>query len=117
MPFTAHSMLDPAVFPSLIQHYPDYRVLYCKLCNAVVLPNALPRHLQHYHHIPINQQRLLVHYCQSLELTATHKDIQLLTDQSLLLQSLPIRPSYSCCNCRFLTISKSIMRGYVNQAY
>jgi len=117
MASTAHLTLDPAVFPGLIQHYPDYRVLYCKPCHAVVLPTALPRHLQQYHDISIAQRRLLEHYCQSLELNATGKDTQLPADQSLPLQPLPIRPGYSCRKCRFLTISKSIMRRHVNRAH
>jgi hypothetical protein len=117
MSSTAHPTLDPALFPGLIQHYPDYCVLYCKPCRAVVFPNALPRHLQHNHDIPITQRTLLVHYCQSLELAATRKDLQLPADQSLPLPSVPIHPGYSCRKCQFLTISKSMVRHHLNQAH
>jgi hypothetical protein len=117
MPSTAHPTLDPAIFPGLIQHYPDCHVLYCKPCNAIVFPTALSRHLQHYHKVHIDQRRLLDQHCQSLELVARRKDLQLPADQSLALQFLPVHAGYSCCKCQFLTTSKSQVRCYINQAY
>jgi hypothetical protein len=117
MPSTAHPTLNLAIFPGLIQHYPDCHVLYCKPCNAVVFPTALSGHLGRYHKVHIDQRRLLDQHCQSLELVAQRKDLQLPADQSLALQFLPVHAGYSCCKCRFLTIAESMMRGHVNQAH
>lgn len=110
-----HTLHLIRLYSRLDLELPDYRVLYCKPCTAVVFPTSLPRHLQRYHNVLIDQRRLLVQHCQSLELIAKHKDLQLLADQSLALQFLFVHAGYSYHRGRFLTSSRSSIRDHINQ--
>ena len=117
MPATAPTTLDPALFPGLIQHHPEHRLLYCKPCTAVVFPQSLRRHLQGCHRLLRAQRQLLLQHCQSLDLITHPEDLQLLPDHSLALQFLPVQRGYSCCKCHFLSCSRKKVRQHVNKAH
>ena len=117
MPATTSTTLEPALFPGLIQHYPDYHILYCKPCTAVVFPKGLYRHLQGFHQVLPAQRLLLVQHCQSLDLIARPEDLQLQPDYSLALRFLPIQQGYSCSRCRFLSSSRDSIRQHINKAH
>jgi hypothetical protein len=116
---TTAPTLDSALFPGLIQHHPAHRLLYCRPCTAVVFPKALQRHLQSQHRLPLAQRQLLVEHCQSLDLIAQQKDLQLPPDHSPALPFVPVHTGYSCRQrqCRYLTCSRDNIRGHVNKAH
>jgi hypothetical protein len=117
-PTTPLPTLDPTLFPGLIQHYPEHRLLYCQPCTAVVFPTALFRHLQRLHQpVPVAQRKLLVQYCHSLDLAAGPKDLQLPPENSPPLLFVPVQKGYSCGQCRFLTCSRSNVRRHLNRAH
>jgi hypothetical protein len=111
--------LDPALFPGIIQHRPEHRLLYCRPCSAAMFPKGLHRHLQAYHRVPIEQRRLLLQHCGSLDLITQAKDIQLPLNHSPALQFLPVQKGYSCRQpqCPYLTTNEDNMRGHINQAH
>ena len=117
MPATAPTTLDLALFPGLIQHHPEHRLLYCKPCTAVVFPQSLRRHLQGCHRLLRASRQLLLQHCQSLDLITHPKDLQLPPDHSLALQFLPVQKGYSCRQCRFLSCSRKTVRRHVNKAH
>ena len=115
---TTSLLLDPALFPGLIQYYPAYCVLYCRPCTAVVFPSALLQHLQHcYNLFAVVQRRLLVQHCQTLDLIAAAGDLQLPANDSLLLSFLPVYPGYSCSCCSYLTCSRKQVCNHANRIY
>jgi hypothetical protein len=111
------TVLDLALFPGLIQHHPDYRLLYCRPCTAVISIGALWRHLQDHHRVPLVQRKLLLKHCQSLDLIPKLKDLRLPIDHSLALQFLPVRQGYSCRQCRYLTSCRDSVRGHINTTH
>jgi hypothetical protein len=120
MPTTAPTIpttLNPALFPGLIQYYPDHRLLYCRSCTTAVFSKALRRHLQDRHCLPLAQRQLLLQHCQSLDLISQPEDLQLPPDKSLALPLLPVQKGYSCSRFRFLSGSRSNMRHHVNKAH
>ena len=44
-------VLDLALLPILIQHYPEHRLLYCRLCTTVVFLKGLSRQLRDIHKV------------------------------------------------------------------
>ena len=111
--------LNPALFPGLIQHHPKHRLLCCRPCFAAVLPKALCRHLQTFHQVPIEQRRLLLKHCESLDLITQAKDIQLPPNHSPALQFLPVTKGYSCRQpqCPYLTSNEDNMRWHINKTH
>ena len=108
--------LDLAIFPGLIQHLPDHRVLYCKPCTTIVLPKSLDCHLRRYHRCPIAQRRALLEYCSSSFDLLPGLPAEL-PDGQLQLPQLPVLEGFSCCCCRFLTISRSCIRQHANKVH
>jgi Orsellinic acid/F9775 biosynthesis cluster protein D len=111
------TILDLALFLGLIQHHPDYRLLYCQPCTAVVFIGALWRHLRDHHQVPLVQRKLLLQHCQSLDLIPTPEDLQLPIDHSPALQFLPVHQGYSCRQCRYLTSCKDSVRRHINTTH
>jgi hypothetical protein len=109
--------LDPALFPGIIQHYPEHSLLYCQPCSAVVLLPALQLHLRRYHRLPLAQRKLLLKHCQSLDLIAKREDLQLPPNGSPALLFLPIKKGYSCCQCRYLTSCYKEARSHANKVH
>ena len=114
---TAAPKLDPALFPGIIQHYPEHRLLYCQPCSTVVLLRSLPQHLHSCHYLLKAQRRLLLQHCRSLDLITQRKDLQLLPNGSPALQFLPINKGYSCCRCCYMTMSRKHVRNHVNKVH
>jgi hypothetical protein len=118
MPTTAPALvLDPAIFPGLIQHHPNHRLLYCQYCTTVVFLKGLSRHLRGVHSVPTAMRQPLLDHCQSLDLITQRKDLQLPPDHSLALQFLPMQEGYSCCQCRFLSCADKVVRVHLNRVH
>jgi hypothetical protein len=118
MPTTAPALvLDPALFPGLIQHYPEHRLLYCWSCTTVVFLKGLSRHLQDVHKVSVATRQPFLDHCQSLDLITQPKDLQLPPDHSLALEFLPVQEGYSCRQCRFLTCSEKLVRVHINRVH
>jgi Orsellinic acid/F9775 biosynthesis cluster protein D len=114
---TAAPTLDPVLFPGIIQHCPEHSLLYCKPCSAVVLLPALQLHLRRCHRLPLAQLKLLLKHCQSLDLIAKRRDLQLPPNGSPALLFPPIKKGYSCCRCRNLTSSYKKARNHANKVH
>ncbi|KAH8586020.1 hypothetical protein B0O99DRAFT_645650, partial [Bisporella sp. PMI_857] len=63
--------LDFAIFPRLIEHMPDFRILYCNVCKQVCFPSALLRHLTEIHKIPAAQRWPVAQFCLTLDVVDT----------------------------------------------
>jgi hypothetical protein len=84
-----------------------------------MFPKGLHWHLQVYHRVPIEQRRLLLQHCGSLDLITKAKDIQLPLDNSPALQFLPVTKGYSCCQpqCRHFSSNEHNMQVHINKAH
>jgi hypothetical protein len=60
--------LDLAIFPRVIEHMPEFRVLYCHLCKQVCFPSSLHAHLFEIHKVKVAIRRPIVEFCQTLDL-------------------------------------------------
>jgi hypothetical protein len=69
--------------------------------------------------VPVEQRKLLLKHCESLDLITQAKDIQLLPNDSLALQFLPVTKGYSCrqSQCHYLTSNENNMRWHINKTH
>jgi len=115
---TATIALEPALFPGLVYHSPEYRLLYCRGCKAVVLSRALNRHLNTYHRCySVAQRRLLVRHSQTLDLITNPEDLPLQPDHSPALSFVWVEQGYSCSLCRYLTTNRHQIRAHGNKEH
>jgi hypothetical protein len=54
--------LGIAIFPLVIEHIPEFRVLYCHLCKQVCFPSSLHTHLFEIHKVKAAIRRLIVEF-------------------------------------------------------
>jgi len=109
--------VDFAIFPRLIEHIPDFRVLYCHACKQVCFPSALLRHLTEIHKIPAAQRRPVVRFCLTLDVVDARSDLRLPLDGSAILDFAPVFDGYSCTCCRFLSTSQKLIRQHMITNY
>ena len=105
--------LDFAIFPRLIEHIPDFRVLYCNVCKQVCFPSALIRHLTEIHKVPAARRWPVVQFCLTLDVVNTKSDLRPLPDGSAILDFAPVFDGYACTCCRFLTTSQKLIRQHM----
>jgi hypothetical protein len=105
--------LDFAIFPRIIEHMPDFGVLYCNVCKQVCFPSALLRHLTEIHKIPAARRRPVVQFCLTLDVVDTKSDLRPLPDGSAILDFAPVFDGYACTCCRFLTTSQKLIRQHM----
>jgi hypothetical protein len=70
--------LDLAIFPRVIEHMPELRVLYCHPCKQVCFPSSLHTHLFEIHKVKVAIRRPIVEFCQTLDLVETALDLPLM---------------------------------------
>ena len=110
--------LDPAIFPGLIRHLPEFQVLYCLGCKSVCFPARLEVHLCKFHKaLPAAGRKLVAQYCRSLDVAKASTNTRPTSNYTLPLNLLPILPGYSCIHCLFLTTNRTTMRKHVNKAH
>lgn len=100
--------IDLGIFPRLVEHIPDFRILYCNVCKQVCFPSALLRHLTEIHKVPAARRRPVVQFCLSLDVVDTKSDLRPLLDRSAILDFAPVFDGYACTCCRFLRVRSSI---------
>ncbi len=109
--------MDPTIFPGLIEHFPEYSVLYCHPCHHVYFPTQIQSHLFRTHQVPIQQRRLVSQHCQALAVAQSDATLALRLDLSLPVPFLPTWDGFACHQCRFYTRNRGVMRGHVNTAH
>jgi hypothetical protein len=102
--------LDFAIFPRIIKHMPDFRVLYCNVCKQVCFPSALLRHLTEIHKVPSTRRRPIVQFCLTLDMVNIKSDLRPLLDGLAILDFAPVFNGYAYTCCRFLTTSQKLIR-------
>ena len=105
--------LDFAIFPRIIEHIPDFRVLYCNMYKQVCFPSTLLRHLTDIHKVPAAQRRPVVQFCLTLDVVNIKSDLYPLLDGSAILDFAPVFDGYACTYCRFLTTSQKLIRQHM----
>jgi hypothetical protein len=109
--------LDLAIFPRVIEHMPEFRVLYCHLCKQACFPSSLHTHLSEIHKVKAAIRRPIVEFCQTLDLVETALDLELPLDRSASLHFAPVYDGYSYCYCRFLSVSRKVVRVHLNAVH
>ncbi len=113
LPVVVPRDFDFAIFPRLIEHMPEFRILYCNVCKQVCFPSALLRHLTEIHKIPAARRWPVVRFCSTLDVVDTKSDLRVLPDGSSILDFAPVFDGYSCSCCRFLTTSQKLIRQHL----
>jgi hypothetical protein len=89
-------------------------VLYCHQCKQVCFPSSLHTHLCEVHKVKAAIRRPVVEFCQALDLVDTARDLERPQDWSAALDFAPVYDGYSCSCCRFLSVSRKIVRVHLN---
>ena len=111
-----NTTLDPKFFPSIIEHLPDCRVLFCHVHKQPVPLRQLDQHLYKTHGLGMAARRPLVEHCQTLDIVQRPDEIELRPDYSPAIPALPVyNEAYSCSNCRFLTRSRDVLHSHLNR--
>lgn len=112
---TAH--LDPAIFPKLIEHFPEYGVLYCHACTQVYFPYQLDRHLAQTHNLAKMDRQPVVQYCQTLPMILAADALALSRDNSSPVPFLPILEGFACSLCPFYSQNRGMIRAHINKVH
>jgi hypothetical protein len=113
LPMVTPSNLDLTIFPHVIEHMPEFRILYCHRCKQVCFPQSLDGHLADLHKVPAPVRRTVVRFCATLDLVDASDDLVIRPDGSVALDFAPIYDGYSCHCCRFLTTSRKMIRQHL----
>lgn len=76
-PTIVPSNFDLTIFPRLIEHIAEFRVLYYYYCKQVCFSSSLNRHLADFHKIPIALRRPIVRFCLTLDFIDATIDLAL----------------------------------------